>query len=183
MGTITLDNGIQIRQVLNLGGLNIKPALYSDVKGYNPNQPGVYGYSGNPPYYIQAVYKRYEETDNPNVLTLWYTVPFVINGNTLTADIPINYVINDKLYGIADYPRIQVTPNDEGAIPISAGSTADTADRIYFPHWMVGTVDYPNQVYINRQPIINRQTLDDAANSGSPVWAGWFAGSLTKTTK
>ncbi len=188
MGTITLDNGTQVRKILGFTGLSIKPTLYTDVKGYIPDQRNLYEYFVSPPNYIQGIYKSYQQGNSADQLILWYTVPFQVNGNVLYGDIPINYTISTGTYYILDGDRpATVGSVSLGAIPTTAGSGSDTSDRVYFPNWNVGTQNYQNSVYVMRKPIINCCTLYYVKGTDRQIWAAFFNNNFTdssgKTTK
>ncbi len=176
MGTVTLDNGVQVRQVLNFYYLAIKPTIYTDVPNYTVNHLTIYPTNGSPPNYIQAVYKSYQQGVTSDILTLWYTSAFSINGNQLIADIPINYSISGKSYNSLIGPFSSNVPQSEliGVNPTTAGSLTDTADRIYFPHWKVGTVDYQNKFYIMKRPIVNRVDSSIVTTTGDEFWQAIF---------
>ncbi len=188
MGTITLDNGTQVRKILGFTSLAIKPTLYTDVKGYTPDQLTLYEYYFSPPNYIQGIYKRYElDQGSTDRLVLWYTVPFHVNGNVLYGDIPINYTISTGLYRIPDEWISGTISSNIGAIPMTAGSGSDTSDRVYFPSWKVGTQNYQNSVYVMRKPIINNYPFTSVRNTDRQIWAAFFSTSYgdpsSKTTK
>ncbi len=184
MGTITLDNGVQVRQVLGFYYLAIKPTLYTDVPNYHPDQKNIYDYYVYLPNHIQGIYKRYQQGNTSDLLVLWYTVPFQINGNVLYGDIPIRYSISDQTYTILDtYGIMPAGPdNPIGAIPVSAGSGSDTADRVYFPNWKVDSVNYQNSVYVMKQPIVNHYPIGLVRDNDHQIWVASFNG-MSKVIK